>query len=237
MLLREFFISEVSLDDLVKTHNELNPKLWYDNNLRREVEYHLLLVAKAFVKFINIPNLQLEDITISGSNASFNYNEKSDIDLHLVVDENSRCYAPLKELFLAKKSLFNDQHDISMRGVAVEVYVQELGQPHVSNGIYSLLKDTWIKQPKPIAVKPDKTNTQHKYEFLKHEIEQAIKSRDTDKMERVKAKVKDMRAAGLAANGEFGPENLAFKMLRNDGALDKLFALITKAQDDRLSIK
>ena len=226
----------MNLDDLIKTHDELNPTLWYENNLRREVEYHLLQVAKAFVKFINIPDLQLEDITISGSNASYNYNSKSDIDLHLVVDEKNKCYDILKELFLAKKSLFNEQHDISMRGIAVEVYVQESGQPHISNGVYSLLQDKWIKQPKPIMVKPDITNTKHKYEFLRHEVDQAIKSKDGQKLDAIKTKIKDMRASGLAANGEFGPENLAFKMLRNDGFLDELYKVSTQAQDEKLSI-
>jgi ATP phosphoribosyltransferase len=45
-----------------------------------------------------------------------------------------------------------------------------------------------------------------------------------------------LRQAGLAANGEFGPENLAFKMLRNQGLLDKLYTSYTKAQDEKLRI-
>ena len=226
----------MNIRDLTRLHDELNPKLWYDNNLRREVELHLLQIAKAFVKFINIPNLQLTDITISGSNASYNYNAKSDIDLHLVVDEKSKCYEPLKELFLAKKSLFNDQHDITIRGVAVEVYVQEKGQAHISNGVYSILRDEWLKQPKPMISDVDKTNVLHKYEFMKHEAVQAIKSNDPSKLEHVKARIKDMRSAGLAANGELGAENLAFKLLRNSGLLEKLYSSATQAQDEKLSL-
>jgi hypothetical protein len=226
----------MNIDDLTRLHTELNPKLWYENSLRREVEYKLLQIAMAFIKFINIPDLQLEDVTISGSNASYNYNAKSDIDLHLVVDEQSKCYEQLKELFLAKKSLFNDQHDITIRDINVEVYVQEKSQPHISNGIYSVLRDEWIKQPEPITAETDKTNTMHKFQFMKHEIEQAVKSKDLDKMEKVRSDIKKMRQSGLAANGEFGPENLAFKLLRNGGLLDKLSSASTVAVDKKLSI-
>ena len=48
--------------------------------------------------------------------------------------------------------------------------------------------------------------------------------------------VDEMRQAGLAANGEFGAENLAYKMLRNKGLLDKLWYSATQAQDEKLSI-
>lgn len=226
----------MNINDIVEIHDDLNPKLWYDNNLRREVEYKLLQIAMAFIKFINLDNLKLVDVTISGSNASYNYNSKSDIDLHLIVDESSECYDELKELFLAKKSLFNDQHDISIRGINVEVYVQEASQPHISNGIYSVIKDEWLKQPEPITDKPDFTNAKHKFEFLKHEILTVIKSKDLAKLEKVKSDLKKMRQAGLDANGEMGAENLAYKMLRNQGLLDELWSSATKAQDEKLSI-
>lgn len=226
----------MNIKDLTRLHTELNPKLWYDNNLRREVELHLLQIAMAFVEFINIPNLQLSDITISGSNAGFNYNAKSDIDLHLVVDEASECYDVLKELFMAKKSLFNDQHDISIRGINVEVYVQEKNQTHISNGLYSILKDEWINQPKKMIADVDKTNVMHKFQFMKHEVEQAIASKDETKINHVKKRIKDMRSAGLALNGELGAENLAFKLLRNTGLMDELYDTATQAQDEKLSI-
>jgi len=226
----------MNINDIVEIHDELNPKLWYDNNLRREVEYKLLQIAMAFIKFINLPGLKLVDVTISGSNASFNYNSNSDIDLHLVVDESSECIDELKELYLAKKSLFNDQHDISIRDINVEVYVQEANQPHVSNGIYSILRDEWLKQPKLITDKPDATNARHKFDFLQHEILEVIKSKDLAKMEKVKADLKKMRQSGLETNGEFGAENLAYKMLRNKGLLDKLWDSATQAQDEKLSI-
>jgi len=225
------------VEKLTDFKRELNPDVWENGNMRLDVAVHLLQIAKAFVKFINISELRLHDITVSGSNASYNYNDHSDIDLHLVVDMQTPCGAELKELFNAKKSLFNDQHDIMIYGHPVEVYVQDKNEPHISNGIYSLLRSTWIKKPKTISASPDKTNILDKAKFLTHEINRAVESGDHDAINKVQARIKDMRTAGLAANGEFGVENMAFKLLRNTGELGRLWGASTKAQDEKLSIR
>jgi hypothetical protein len=225
-----------NLSKLINFHDELNPKLWDDAVLRREVRYQLMKIAAAFVDFINIEDLALEDITISGSNCSYNYNDQSDIDLHLVANSDSPCWPHLNELFLAKKTLFNDQHDIKIRGIDVEVYVQDSKQPHVSNGIYSLLKNAWLKQPRMITAEVDKTNVEHKYRALRFQIQIAVASEEPEKIWAMQDKIKRMRQAGLKSNGEFGPENLAFKLLRNDGTLDELYAAGSEAEDKQLSL-
>lgn len=227
----------MKIDDIISISDQLNPKLWYNNNLRREVEFKLLQIAKAFIEFIDLPKLKLVDVTISGSNASYNYVTGSDIDLHLIVDEKDQCYDALKQLFLAKKSLFNDQYDISIRGINVEVYVQEKSQPHISNGIYSVIKDRWLKIPNPITEKPDITNAKHKFDYLKFEILQAVKSDDHNEITKIKNKIRSMRQAGLAKTGEFGAENIAFKLLRSQGYLEQLSQNVQRAHDQRLSLK
>ena len=149
---------------------------------------------------------------------------------------NTACGQELKELFLAKKSLFNDQHDIMIRSQPVEVYVQDSNQKHISNGVYSVLKDNWIKQPQKITANPDTTNIEHKYQDLKSQIDDAINSGDNDTIEKLQAKIKQIRQAGLESSGEFGVENLAFKLLRNDGSLEKLYVAKKSAEDEKLSL-
>ena len=224
------------IDKLTTFHNDLNPDIWEDGKLKPDVQLHLLRIAKEFIKFINVPNFKLEDVTISGSNASFNYNDQSDIDLHLIVDGEGPCWEHLNELFLAKKNLFNDAHDIKLHGHEVEVYVQDKNQPHISNGIYSVVRSEWIKQPQQITAEPDRSNVQHKYNHLKHEILIAIESNDPAKMTKVQEKIKAYRVSGLEKNGEYGAENLAFKMLRNDGLLQTLFDAKLSAMDHQLSL-
>jgi hypothetical protein len=221
---------------LINFRDELNPEIWQDGNMRLDVQVALLHIARAFVDFIDVEDLRLTDITISGSNCSFNYNDQSDIDLHLIADMSGPCSVDLKDLYLAKKSLFNDQHDILIRGNTVEVYVQDNKQPHISNGIYSVLRGEWIKEPDRITEKPDLTNIEDKYQVLTKQIQLAIKSKDHTEIEKLKVQIKRMREAGLERSGEFGAENMAFKLLRNSGILERLWEAGTTALDKELSL-
>ena len=224
------------LETLTTFHDKLNPDLWENNRLKPQVRLALFKIAKAFVEFINVDDLELTDITISGSNASFNYNNKSDIDLHLIANSNGPCKVNLKDLFQAKKVIFNDQHDITILGHAVEVYVQGSEDAHISNGVYSIYNDNWVAFPKKITAKPDITNIEHKFEHLEEEIKQALESGDPQTIARLKKRIKDMRQSGLEKNGEFGAENLAFKLLRNTGLIQKLYDAETIETDKELSL-
>ena len=46
-----------------------------------------------------------------------------------------------------------------------------------------------------------------------------------------------MRRSGLDSEGEFGVENLAFKILRNQGYLDRLNDAYLNQQDQALSLE
>jgi hypothetical protein len=56
-------------------------------------------------------------------------------------------------------------------------------------------------------------------------------------MDRLARKIKKMRQTGLEAHGEFGPENLAFKILRTQGKLKELHDARIAAKDRELSLK
>ena len=225
------------LEQLTKFHDKLNPDLWENNRLKPEVSLALFKIAREFIKFINVEDIKLTDITVSGSNASFNYTPVSDIDLHLIADVNGPCEVNIKEMFLAKKSAFNDQHDISIFGHSVEVYVQNSDEKHISNGIYSVYDDNWIKFPKKITAQPDISNIEDKFEYLHNEIDQAVDSGDRETIERLKKKIKTMRQSGLDKDGEYGVDNLAFKLLRNVGDIGKLYKAGTEAADIELSLE
>ena len=51
-----------------------------------------------------------------------------------------------------EKAAFNDYYDISVKGVEVELYVEDINSGTMSNGIYSLFTNKWIKFPKPIKI-------------------------------------------------------------------------------------
>ena len=132
-------LDSFKISDAVTFHDKLNPALWAGTKLRPEVKNQLEDIAKDFLEEMGIHDLDVRDITISGSNAAFSYTPNSDLDLHILVNiadlPNNDIY---KELFHAKKSLYNDNHDITIHGVPVELYVQDAAQPSVSLGEYSL---------------------------------------------------------------------------------------------------
>jgi hypothetical protein len=231
-------LDSYNLGDAVKFNTRLNPKIWAsDETMLPEVRDRLLEIAQDFREFLGITDLQLKDITISGSNAAYTYTPHSDIDLHLVVDlpeaDTSEVY---RELFDAKKYQYNEQHNIKIGGYDVELYVQDANKPHHSQGIYSVARDEWTDVPKRRKPTVDDISTRSKYEDLSQRIDSAIASNDYDVMTAMTAKIRDMRQAGLDQHGEFGPENLAFKMLRTQGKIKELYDARNTAKDRMLSL-
>lgn len=227
------------LSDAIKFNDQLNPRIWgEDENLLPDVRDHLLAIADDFREFLGLSDIELKDITISGSNAAYTYTPHSDIDLHLVVDlpqaDLSEVY---RELFDAKKYQYNDQHNFKIGGYDVELYVQNANEPPVSQGEYSVLHDKWLQVPKRQRANVDDMSTRSKYEDLGNRIESAIADGDRERMELLAKKIREMRTAGLASTGEFGPENLAFKLLRANGLIDKLRQARLSAKDQELSLK
>ena len=104
-------------------------------------------------------------------------------------------------------------------------------------GIYSVLNDDWIKLPVKRRANFDQTSTKAKYNKLKDLIQRSLKSNDLDKVKKAIEKIKQYRKAGLAKFGEFGPENLAYKMLRTQGYIQKLFDLRDKLHSEKLSFE
>ena len=52
---------------------------------------------------------------------------------------------------------------------------------------------------------------------------------------KVREKVKKLRNSGLSSSGVFSVENMAFKLLRNSGFLEKLRFISTKSYDSMFS--
>jgi hypothetical protein len=231
-------LASFKMSDAISFHDTLNPKLWMGNRLRPEVKAQLLIIAEDFLEELGIANLAVQDITVSGSNAAYSYTPHSDLDLHILVDmstmSNDSVY---KELFNAKKTIYNDNHNIKIHGVPVELYVQDSSEPVVSLGEYSILDNKWIRIPSKRRANLDQTATKAKYEKLYNLIQLALKSKKINQVQNVLKKIKQYRQAGLDRGGEFGPENLSFKVLRSQGYITKLYSLRDKLHSEALTIE
>ena len=216
-------------------HDTLNPKLWEKDRLIAEVRYKMMAIAMHFAKFLNVPKLNLRDITISGSNAAYGYADSSDLDIHLVVDMPIDK-PELAELYSSKKNEYNFTHDIKIKDIDVELYVQDVQQVHRSAGIYSILNDKWISKPKhqpPTIRDKDVTSKARNYASR---INQAMRANDLNTAKETMAEIRRLRQAGLEFGGEYSVENLAFKLLRARGKLDKFRRHINKLQSAELSL-
>ncbi len=225
------------LADAVKFNKQLNPRLWQGDRMLPQVREKLLEIAADFKQSLGLTDLEVKDITVSGSNAGFTYTPHSDIDLHLVVDIPQADVSDVyRELFDAKKYQYNAEHNITIGEHDVELYVENANVPPVSQGVYSIMQDDWINIPKRRRSTIDDDAVRSKYADIKHRILQAVDSKDHDTMSAMAAKIKKMRTAGLAQSGEMGPENLAYKMLRTQGLIKQLHDARTAARDLELSL-
>lgn len=229
MRLREFVESNV-----VTVNRELNPKIWQAGQLNKEVRNKLLEIAKAFEDFVGI-DLKVVDYTITGSNANYTWTDYSDLDLHIII--KGEPTDEQRELFNAKKALWAEQHTITIKSLPVECYVQGSKEPHHSTGVYSLVKNKWLVEPKKIKPDVDDAAIEAKKDAVLAAIEHALLSKDLDKLRAVKDKITKMRKAGLERAGEWSVENLVFKILRNLGLIDQIAEKIRELEDQELSLE
>jgi hypothetical protein len=225
-----------NLADAVKFHRRLNPRIWgRDEQLLPEVRDKLLAIAADFQEFLGVDDLTVKDITISGSNAAYSYTKNSDIDLHLIVAmPNNPVY---QELFNAKKYQYNDEHNIKIGGADVELYVQPADQTHISQGVYSIKNNDWISIPQRKRAQVDDACVRDKVASLDARIHSAVRSKNLEAVTRLWDKIKAMRKIGLEQHGEFGCENIAFKLLRNSGCIKLLKDTKTALEDRELSLR
>ena len=220
--------------DIVTVNRRLNPKIWDGDSLDIEVAAKLEDIAEAFREFIGI-DLNVVDYTITGSNANYTWTEYSDLDLHIIVKGAPGDEA--RELFNAKKALWAEQHTITIKGLPVECYVQGEDEPHHSTGVYSLSKGQWLVEPKKVKPTLDDAAIEAKKDAVLAQIEQALLSKDLDRLRTVKDKITQMRKAGLERAGEWSVENLVFKILRNLGLIDQITDKIRELEDQELSLE
>lgn len=228
-----------SLGDNVQYHRTLSSAAWHDWNMIPEVRTRLLQIAAMFVEYLDIEDFTFSDIVLTGSLANFNYTPYSDFDLHVVTDYKAlKCDDLAEALYRAKKQIWNDQHDITIHGHEVELYVEDVNEPPVSAGMFSIQRNRWIDKPGYVPPKYDAKAVKRKAQGLIDDISKTIRSaRSEHDFKAVLDKLRRMRRSGLDTGGEFSTENLAFKLLRNQGWLDRLNKAHTQFVDTNLTLK
>jgi hypothetical protein len=234
MLIREFIEYQP-----VEIHKELNPKIWDEKRrLRPEIRSQLLKIATDFVDFVEVP-FRIVDIVIAGSNASLTYTKHSDLDLHIIADYSSLgpCDREADELFDTKRHLYKKDYKIEIRGIPVELYIEDSNLPAVSN-VYSVEKNQWIKEPSISIPEYDQEEVERWATIWKKLVTLSIKKKNLEVCRQVMKLLRQYRTQGLKTlAGEFSVPNLVYKSLRNQGVLEKLSELIDTLHSNSLSLK
>ncbi len=219
--------------------------------LKEDIRKKLLEVSHTFLEFIGV-DIFIHDVVLTGSLANYNWSEYSDVDLHLMVDMNEFdsdnknsgiIHSIVKEFFDSKKNIWNTTHDIKIKGYEVEIYVQDINEPHISSGVYSILNGEWIVEPKKME-SPNELDERvilEKGEEYGKQIDDLLKRSElgddvTEESNELKNKIKRFRQSGLEKGGEYSYENLTFKLLRRNGYIEKLLGIKTKIINKKLSI-
>jgi len=251
---------DINLDEIVKPddidlssfsiQNHLDSTIWNKTKggyqLKPEIRSKLLLIADDFFDSLELDVIDIEDVILTGSLANYNWSSLSDIDLHILLDfeDIDVDQEIVKQYFDAKKSIWNNEHDIKIYGYDVEIYVQDIKEKHTSSGIYSVLHNKWIKVPTKEndkisnrdLIKSKASHYMNIIDKLEEFYDKGQYSYLIRKIDKLKTKIKNTRQKGLDREGEFSPENLIFKVLRRTGYVEKLFDLQLKSYDKSFSL-
>tara|TARA_R110000744_G_scaffold168479_1_gene286130 strand:+ start:5780 stop:6526 length:747 start_codon:yes stop_codon:yes gene_type:complete len=215
-----------------KVQEELNPNIWYldgeNYKMIPSVRVSLLDIVKDYSDFADL-ELDIDDVTLTGSLSNFNWSEFSDVDLHILMDLDSETNPLLKKYLDSRRMIWNSLRSVTVKGFDVEVYVQDNNEPHFASGVYSVLYDEWIVEPKKEEVVIDTKKILSKSKNWMSIIDQFyVDSRRQDpdtvlsNIDKFKNKIKNSRGSGLKDKGEYSYENLTFKFLRRNEYLKKL---------------
>lgn len=223
-------------------HQTLNPKLWDGDKLRPEVRSALLRFAEAFRDFAGIPKEAVKDVIITGGNANFNWTSYSDIDVHLEVDKEK--IAPgtpadlLDDHLHDKKMLWQLQHDPKVAGYPLEPYAEGLKDFHPNGqSSYSLQKDKWLVKPtqKNLDPKHDVWLKKNFTYYSKAIDKLLLQGGDAAKLNTMWDRIVKVRKDAVTAGGEFAPQNLLFKSLRNAGYVDRISKRLREILDKKIT--
>jgi len=223
--------------------DELNPKVWKNFVLDADLREDLLQIAEDYIDYLDLEDIEIEDIVLTGSLANYNWSKYSDFDIHLIFDfsQINEDIDLVQKYLDAKEKTWKLQHDLKLMGFDVELFCENTNSEGISTGVYSLMNDEWIKKPSKSNFIPDEEKIREKAsKFMREikEIESELESDEdleelSDRISKVWKKIKDGRKAGLAKEGEYSIENLVFKLLRRNGYIQRIIDAKREAYDKR----
>ena len=206
-------------------NSTLNPILFDKNSkLYDEVLNDIKKNVDIFINIVNIKkHTNIKDIIVRGSSVNYTYSDFSDIDIMVVVDNEDFIYDE------NIKKIINNYPEIKIKNIECEISIHTDKGMNLSNGVYSITKNDWIK--KPILQINDNIDEKFikteliRYKKLFRNFFNGFKKGELDVEDgwKLSGDIYSKRLKDLKDNGNY---NRIFKYLERDGIFKYLFSLI-----------
>jgi len=180
-----------------------------------------------------------EFVHLTGSLAGQDWDETSDMDFHLGIDLQRFSDPEMAKRYFGLYARVWNQQAYELAGHKVELYFQDAREPHVSQGVYDIAADAWLKAPDEAVPPPQEAlkaarALASRVEYLVQQAARWPKAKLKSFLEKAMAQwrfIRLMRKQGLAGpRGYASFGNQAFKALRRNGAISALLELIKQVR-------
>lgn len=230
---------------LLRHKSKLNPIIFNEQGkLREEVRQFIISRAYDFTNALGLKKRNvLEDVRLTGGNASYTYTDNSDLDVTLMLDRNlDLSKQEIQRLGIAC-SLLNYKLNPQVAGIDLNYFISSRnvgGTRPANQAIYSLWDNEFIKAP----TKYHESHANHiasKANYFAEIIENCLIDEDDPDSkcsEFLLKKLKAYRAKGLASKeGEFSTANAVWRVLSRSGYITKLKSKVNQLKVDHYRLK
>ena len=214
-------------DQMMVFSNRLPKKFFDGTKLRHEVRQKSIAFARARFNDLRMHDLKILDMLYVGSLASFEYDDLSDVDIHIIIDPASfkgdpkvlRRYLSkvndLNEYLFNRVTFYGRKADFSFYADTVE------GRIEPGVGIYSLFNENWPSRPEAAPNRFSRSRVYaefgdfvQRYNGLATEYARDKRSFVCHRFSELREEVRHYRRKGIAKDGIRSTENIVYRTLR-----------------------
>lgn len=222
------------LQRLLNPKEVLDVRLFnYDQQLKPEIRDFLIKEVKLRLGLLleEIEGLELCDIYLTGSSASYFYYEKSDINIRADIRNVSCKYLSKENEYLSRfmTSYYSgvyDKHGVMLGKQNVEVMISSGINEQLPLGLYSVLNNKWIIEPqKDITQGADAVDIYAEYERRYYKLQNYLKNMEENSGLNTLVGINTLKkiAKEIKDSSNYSIKNyIIYKMLKYVGILDSV---------------
>lgn len=217
-----------AIDSITTFPTELDPRIWDGMAIKPDIRDAIQQVVDRNVRESGIEGLTVDGVDLFGSNASYEYDDKSDVSVHVFTHKpglTAEELSPFMKL-LTKELDSRQEGRILLNGAPLEVVFHSDRSDNYGAapgiGQYSVTEGRWLEMPiqQPDNFDRDQMKIDVKrfigeYNNLVREYESDKKGFDCSRFDALNDELGDYRSEGFDQNlGSRSTQNLTYRALR-----------------------